>query len=212
MGNPFLAIRPPALRSNVAEVLRSALLQGRFRPGEELSDSRLAAEFGVSRGPVREALLLLAEEGLVVHRQNRGFGVPMLERGDLLQIVAVRRPLEVLALEEARRKATEPEIERLKGLKGELLASFREGGLRYCARPDSAFHQAVWAMAGNPWLQAALLRVSMPYFAYVAAFELGRRDHSAELMEKMHQSYIDYIGGGDAETAVDCVAFHLGLE
>ena len=212
MGNSFLAIRPSALRSNVAEVLRSALLDGRFRPGEELSDSRLAAEFGVSRGPVREALMLLAEEGLVLHRQNRGFGVPKLEREDLNQIVAVRRPLEVLALEEARAKAAAADIDRLGQLRDDLLGAFRQGGIKVCARPDSAFHQAVWAMAGNPWLQAALLRVSMPYFAYVAAFELGRRDHSAELMEQMHQRYIDYVAGAGSDGAVECVAFHLGLD
>jgi DNA-binding GntR family transcriptional regulator len=212
MGSQFLAIRPPALRSNVADVLRSALLDGRFQPGEELSDSRLASEFGVSRGPVREALMLLAEEGLVVHRQNRGFGVPKLERDDLVQIASVRRPLEALALEGARRKATPADLDRLAQLKGELLDAFRTGGIKVCARPDSAFHKAVWTITGNPWLQAALARVSMPYFAYVAAFNLGRADHSADLMEEMHRRYIDFIAGTSTESAAECVSFHLGLD
>lgn len=156
--------------------------------------------------------MVLAEEGLIVHRQNRGFGVPRLERADLVQIASVRLPLEVLALEESRRHATPIDLERLRHLKGELLEAFRNGGIRVCARPDSAFHKAVWAITGNPWLQAALSRVSMPYFAYVAAFNLGRSDHSLALMDEMHTRYIDFVAGQPGDTAAECAAFHLGLD
>jgi DNA-binding GntR family transcriptional regulator len=211
-GDAALSIRPASLRRNVADVLRAALLDGRFQAGEELSDTRLANEFAVSRGPVREALLVLAEEGLVVHHQNRGFTVPQLEHRDLVQIGSVRRPLEVLALEEARARISAAELKRLGALKDELLVAFRQGGIRVCARPDFAFHSAVWEMTGNPWLQAALKRVAMPYFAYVSAFNLGRRDHSAALMERMHQGYLDYLAGKGRESAQECVTFHLGLE
>jgi DNA-binding GntR family transcriptional regulator len=211
MGSSFVAIQPSALRRDVAEVLRSAILDGRFKPGEELSDSKLAAEFSVSRGPVREALFLLAEEGLVIHRHHRGFGIPNLERKDLVQIANVRLPLEVLALEGARQRATEADLEQLMRLKADLLEAFAAGGLRVCARPDLAFHAAVWKIAGNPWLEAALRRVAMPFFAYVSAFDLGRRDHSAELMESMHLRYVEFIGGRSSESAQECAAFHLGL-
>jgi DNA-binding GntR family transcriptional regulator len=212
MGNPsFVAIRAAALRRDVADVLRSAILDGRFQPGEELSDYRLAADLAVSRGPVREALLVLAEEGLVLHRQNRGFGIPRLDRSDLEKISAVRQPLEVLALEQARARVTAADIDRLAHLKDELLAAFREGGIKVCARPDLAFHASVWEMAGNEWLSAALKRVSLPYFAYVSAFNLGRRDQSVGLMEEMHIRYLDYLARRGTESAADCVTFHLGL-
>jgi DNA-binding GntR family transcriptional regulator len=62
-GDVALSIRPASLRWNVADVLRAALLDGRFQAGEQLSDTRLANEFAVSRGLVREALLVPAEEG-----------------------------------------------------------------------------------------------------------------------------------------------------
>jgi DNA-binding GntR family transcriptional regulator len=211
MENPILTIRPPSLRRSVADVLRSALMEGRYQPGEELSDSRLAAEFGVSRGPVREALLLLAEEGLVLHHQNRGFKVPRLVPEDLDQIVAVRRPLEVLALEAARARATAEGIERLQELRRALVEAFRRGGLKVCALPDSSFHRAVWEMTGNRWLQAALARVSMPYFAYVSAFGLGGYSPSAELIDEEHERYIAFVAGHSHDTAIECVDFHLGL-
>jgi len=207
-----VVVRPTALRQNVADVLRAALLDGRYHPGEELSDSRLAAEFGVSRGPVREALMLLTEEGSVLHRQNHGFEVPRLERSDLTQIISVRKPLEILALDQARERATAGDIEHLRGLMGDLLKAFSDGGIKICARPDFAFHSAVWDMSGNPWLHAAATRISMPYFTYVSAFNLGRRDHSLELMRAMHESYINYIAGVGAQTVEECVSFHLGLD
>ncbi len=205
------AIRPAPLRQNIAEVISDLLLDGRFRPGEEISDSGLAAEFQVSRGPVREALLILAEKGLVQHTHNHGFQVPELNLGELQQIAQVRRPLETLALALARTRATAGDLKEMRELWRKLLDDFRRGGTRACARAELAFHSRVWEMSGNPWLTAALHRICVPYFVYVSAFRLGRSDHSEELMTDMHQRYIDFVSGRSSETAESCVAFHLDL-
>lgn len=186
-------------------------MEGRFQPGEELSDAALARELHVSRGPVREALLVLAEEGLIVQHHHRGFEVPRLGRQDLEQIAQARRPMEVLALELARERVSMEDIDRLRLLKQELLTAFRAEGIGVCATPDLAFHSLVWELSGNPWLQAALRRLSLPYFVYVGVFNLGRRDHSVELMDAMHQRYIDYLARSTTESAQDCVGFHLSL-
>jgi DNA-binding GntR family transcriptional regulator len=148
----------------------------------------------------------------VTHQHNRGFEVPRLTQETLAQISQVRRPLEVLALEWARPRVGDAEIQRLIELKADLLRAFRSGGIFVCATPDFAFHSAVWEYSGNPWLQAALRRISMPYFAYVSAFHLGRPDHSEDLMDQMHQRYIDFLAGRSAESADECVQFHLGYE
>lgn len=195
----------------MAGALRNALFEGRFQAGEELSDAALARELHVSRGPVREALLVLAEEGLVVLNHHRGFAVPRLGRQDLEQIAQARRPLEVLTLELARERVQPPDLDRLKDLKERLLEAFRTGGMRVCATPDLAFHTLIWEMSGNPWLQAALRRLSLPYFVYTGVFNLGRRDHSVELMDAIHQRYIDYLARATPESAADCVDFHLSL-
>jgi len=204
-------LRPAGLRRDVAEALRNALLEGTLQPGEELSDSALATQFKVSRGPVREALLILAEEGLVNHNHNRGFHVPRFQRGDLEQIAQVRLPLEVLALELARESVTEADLSELNARKRDLLATFCSGGLRACARPDLAFHSKIWETAGNPWLALALGRICAPAFAYTAAHNLGRRDHSLELMDDMHQRLIDFLARRTTASAQDCVRFHLAL-
>jgi len=212
MSSALSAIQSSSLRRNVADSLRTALLQGRYRPGEELSDSALAAEFNVSRGPVREGLMLLVEEGLVLHRHNRGFEVPKLDQENMAQIATVRRPLEVLALELARERMDVADLTKLEDLKGGLMAAFSSGGIGVCALPDYEFHAYIWQKAGNTWLEAALRRISMPYFAYVAAFNLGRPGHSLESLSEMHQRIIDYLGGKSSESADECVAFHLALD
>src|SRR5215216_313000 len=117
-------IRVSAIRNVVADALRRTLLEGRFRPGEDLSDAAIAAEFQVSRGPVREAMLILAEEGLLTHTQNRGFSVLNFTADDLAHIERVRVPLESLALTAARERATSRDLDRLVGLKDDLARAF----------------------------------------------------------------------------------------
>jgi DNA-binding GntR family transcriptional regulator len=202
--------RPPALRQNVGDVVRQFLFEGRFQPGEELSDRGLSTQFGVSRGPVREALMILAEDGLLEHNQHRGFVVPRLTSTDLEQIAEARHPLEVKALELARLRITKDNLKILQLRKDILLATFRRDGRRLCATPDFDFHSFIWELSGNRWLQAALRRISMPYFVYVSAFALGPPE-SDEQMEERHQMFLDYLSGQSARTAAQCVDFHLSL-
>ena len=82
----------------VAESIRSAILAGRIRPGDTLVERRLAAELGVSKTPVREALIMLAAGGLVVLTPTRGTSVRVLDADDLRKIQEVRLLLEPWAV------------------------------------------------------------------------------------------------------------------
>src|SRR5512132_2316003 len=102
LGATLPSLKATAMRDGAAEALRRALLEGKFQPGEDLSEVALAQQLEISRGPVREALLVLAQEGLLVHRQNRGFSVLEFTDEDRKAINDVRLPLEARALELAR--------------------------------------------------------------------------------------------------------------
>ena len=78
------------MRHSAVGAIRRALIQGPFQPGEALSDVALAAEMATSRGPVREALLVLTEEGRVRNQQNRGFFVPRFTRQDAEEVQRAR--------------------------------------------------------------------------------------------------------------------------
>ena len=101
-------VKPVSIRQTVGETIRRALLEGRSRRGQALSEVALASEMNVSRGPVREALLVLAREGLVSHSQNYGFSVLEFSEHDRLEIQQVRLPLETLALELAKPTSPKP--------------------------------------------------------------------------------------------------------
>jgi DNA-binding GntR family transcriptional regulator len=208
---PFAPAKSAAIRRTVLEALHHALITGRFAPGQEVSDAALAAEFQVSRGPVREALLILAEEGLLRHKHNRGFVVPTLTQEDLQQIVRVREPLEISSLEDARQRVTPEDLARLAVKQKAIDDAFASGGSANCSVSEYDFHGDIWDLAGNSWRAAALRLVCRPYFTYVSAFQLGRRDMTGDLLHRQHTMYLQYLAGEIPQSAAECVHFHLDL-
>ena len=197
-----------AIRDTVADALRRSLLEGRFRPGENLSEVAIASEFQISRGPVREAMLILAEEGLLTHTQNRGFSVLNFTARDLEQVEQVRIPLESLALAASREHVTGRDLERLVTHKDAIVAALEAGDGVAGVRAEVEFHTAIWVLSGNPWLVAPLKRVMIPSFSYGTAFRMSRPDLSGEILDGLHSLYIDFLRGTGDRTAEECVRLH----
>jgi DNA-binding GntR family transcriptional regulator len=200
------------MRHSVVEAIRRALIEGRFQPGEALSDVALAAEMAISRGPVREALLVLAEEGLVTHQQNRGFFVLRFSRQDAQEVQQVRLPLETLALELARQRLSGSDLRRLDELARDLWQYFDRQDVVESLRCDLEFHQLIWERSENPRLIASLRTLMNPYFAYGSAFRLGRPDLCAALLREQHEMYMEFLRGASTRSAEDCVRFHIYQE
>jgi DNA-binding GntR family transcriptional regulator len=203
-------LKVSAIRDHVADALRQTLLEGRFQPGESLSEVAIASEFNVSRGPVREALFVLAAEGLLIHKRNRGFSVLNFSAEDLEQIERVRIPLESLALAEARDKITPAGITRLKAVKAELCRLYGAGDRQGTLRSEIDFHSSIWEMSGNPWLVASLRRIMIPGFTYGTAFRMNRPDLTPEIMDRLHGLFTDYLEGVIPHSAEECVRLHVG--
>jgi DNA-binding GntR family transcriptional regulator len=191
-------------------MLRASLLEGEFVPGEAISEPVLASRFNVSRGPVREALLLLSEEGLLTHIPNRGFFVLQLTDQDRVLIDAVRLPLEVLALIEARSRVQPEHIAELEQVRDKMLEAFLVKDMNTWSVKDQLFHSKIWELAANPWLVSAMKRIMVPYFAFSAAYKLKNPNLSYELMSERHNLYIEYLKGTTSWSAEECVRFHLG--
>jgi DNA-binding GntR family transcriptional regulator len=200
-----------AMRDAIAAVLRRALLERRFAPGEAIVESALAAEMKVSRGPVREALLLLMQEGLVTHNQNRGFAVLDITESDRFAADQVRYHLETLALQLAREHIIPDDLATLERIKSRMCESYRSGDVIARLDDEIEFHGTLWRLSRNPYVLSCLQRVAVPDFTYGTAFRLGRPDLTLELFEAQHQLYIDYLARRTQRTAEECVRFHLGL-
>lgn len=201
-------LRSVSIRDSAVDALRNALLEGRFAPGEALSEPALAAEMGISRGPVREALLMLSQEGLVVHNQNRGFALMKLGPEDRAAMTQVRVPLETLALELAKPLTNHADLAHLEGIVREIVESY-DSDPRRCARQDLAFHEKLWEMTGNVWLISALRRVAVPFFLFTIMYQSRSERLTAATLEAQHRAYLDYLAGQTTQSAEECVRLHL---
>jgi DNA-binding GntR family transcriptional regulator len=205
-------VKSISMRESVGEAIRQALYGRRFEPGQSLSEVGLANEMGISRGPVREALLLLVQEGLVTHSPNRGFSVVQITTTDVQEIHSVRVPLETTALVMAKPRITEHDIAKLEELKDKMVIDYGNQNVLLCSQSDMAFHRLIWDCTGNTRLSDVLRNLLAPLFAYGSLFNSHRRpDLSTKLIGEEHDLMIQFLSGQIDCTAEDCVRFHLGL-
>ena len=119
------------LRQEVVDEIRQKILSGEFRAGDRMKENEIAESFGVSRGPVREALRQLEQEGLVKYERNIGCSVAKVSREDIYEICLLRATLEILA---ARLCKGNPEQETLQKMQECLERMEQSGGPRSCRR------------------------------------------------------------------------------
>jgi DNA-binding GntR family transcriptional regulator len=209
MSTELKAIRSVSIRHSAADAIRTALREGHLKPGENISEMALARQFEVSRGPIREALLVLVEEGLMVHAPNRGFSVIDLSADDHAHILELRLLLESHALERAREHVTEADLIQLTQMKGQLVQLFRHSELPARDAIEISFHAYIWELSRNPWLVKSLKRAMFPLFILGRNLRMSRVSMDPAIADQKHQLYIDYLGRKTERTAKQCVEHHL---
>ncbi|GAA3486116.1 MULTISPECIES: GntR family transcriptional regulator [Streptomyces] len=196
------------LRDQVANALRAALIAGELRPGSVYSAPGLAADFGVSATPVREAMLDLAREGLVEPVRNKGFRITEVSERDLDQYTEIRALIEVPVVGKVTRTAAREELEALRPVAEEIVASARKHDLIGYLEADRRFHLTLLGLAGNERLVETVgdLRKRSRLYG------LTRLDERNELLPSAeeHVELLDLMLTGDAEAAEACMARHLG--
>ncbi|MFI7245994.1 GntR family transcriptional regulator [Streptomyces qinglanensis] len=197
-----------SIRDHVAQALRAALIAGRLRPGTVYSAPQLAAQFGVSATPVREAMLDLTREGMVEPVRNKGFRVTELSRRDLAEYVGIRELIEVPTVGEVARSADSARLEELRPVAQEIVAAARAGDLVGFLEADRRFHLALLELAGNRRLveTVAQLRSHSRLYGLAGLAESGQLIESAE----EHEVLLDLVLARDAAGAQACMRTHLG--
>jgi DNA-binding GntR family transcriptional regulator len=212
-----LAKRPAAARgahpgksltTQVTEVIRDAIIDGRFPLGEALSELKLAAAFKVSRTPVREALTALQAQGLIEIRPQSGSFVFMPSQEDVGELAEFRRVMEVTALRFCYARRRDETLRQMRATLGEMERAQDTGDHLGVARADTAFHQAIAENSANEYLVAAYRLIS----GRVAAL----RTHTLLATEKVrdgalseHRALIAAFAKGDVERAEDILAEHV---
>jgi len=181
------------LSDNVLDELRAVIVSGGIEAGQRLRENELASQMRVSRGPVREALVRLEQEGLVVLERHRGARVVVLSRDDREKLYRLRRALEELAGEYACANATEADFDRAKAVIDEFVRS--ENSTRTPAAAadfDIRFHDSIYIAAHNdPLYRAwAVLRSQVHYF--MTTRMMLRPDYN-ETWEREHMRLLELL-------------------
>ena len=142
----------PALYEQVAERLRSRIFAHEIPPGGWIDEQALALEYGISRTPLREALKVLAAEGLVVLKPRRGCYVTQLSEQDIDEVFPVMALLEGRVAEEAAHRATSADLARLAAIHAELENHAATNNADRFFEANQRFHTALQEIAGNRYL------------------------------------------------------------
>lgn len=207
---PQAADRPRlagSFKEQAAQLIKAAIYSGEFPPGEFFSHEKLSHWLGISRTPVREALLELQSEGLVAIHRGRGTVVMPLSRWEIQEIFEVREALEMKAFSLAIERMTDQKRSELQLTVQDQLQQFRSGGLADFVQANRCFHLAVARAAGNHRLyQAIALLLEQPArTGFYALFMLQRANES--MIE--HQALLGAIENKDPQKARELVAQHL---
>ena len=152
--NSKLNNRP--LYEEVAERLRSQIFAHQLEPGSWLDEQSLAIQFGISRTPMREAIKVLASEGLVTMKLRRGAYVTEVGKNDLEQIFVILTLLEGQAAKETAIKATEVELNKLDSLHLKLEKAAADRDIEQFFELNVKFHELIQEIAGNHWMNGVI--------------------------------------------------------
>jgi DNA-binding GntR family transcriptional regulator len=195
------------LSARIADEIRSAVLSGDLQPGARIRQELLAAKFGASRIPVREALKQLENEGLVVLAPNRGAWIADVNSEESIEVYKIREVVEPLAIFESVPNLTAADIDSLDAAVRELE---QVKTLEEYIQLDREFHLRTYARARMPQLLAMVERFwnSTQHFRRVFVKETFARD-GLPFSDPQHLLLIDVIRAGDAEGARSIVHLHI---
>ena len=205
-----LTLTPRALYEEVAEQLRQRIFRRELEPGSWIDELKIAEEFGISRTPLREALKVLAAEGLVTMKLRRGAYVTEMSEKDLRDVYHLLALLEADAAAEVAARADATDLAALQALHDELEAAVADRDRFFAV--NERFHMALLERADNRWrLQmVADLRKVMKLNRHHSLLKRGRIEES--LAE--HRTLMAALRAGDAQAARDGMQRHFanGLE
>lgn len=192
------------LRDDVYRRLRDAIVDGTFAPGEQLKDAELAEWLGVSRTPVREALLRLGASGLVVAVRGRSTTVSEIDPREVRNARDVIASMHELAVREAAGGLGDDDIARMRGANRRFAEAVEAGDAFAALSADEELHRIPVSAAGNRALETVLEQ----FEPLVRRAELVRFRGDGRGSVSRHDELIDLLAAGDAEGAAS-VAYDI---
>ena len=196
-----------SLTDEIVDIIRERILKGEYKIGEKIKENQIATELKVSRTPIREAFKQLENEGLIDYIPNRGCFAKGFTRQDIEDIYAVRKALEILAVEWAVNRITPEEIQSLQDQSDlmEFYTSRRDS--KKVLEINTDFHDVIYNATGSRFM-AQVLRSYKEYIEQTRKVIFYEQDYLEEIFQE-HKAVLDAMIARDVEAAKDAMARHL---
>ena len=203
-------VRPPVAKNAslvATEVIREAIMDGTLSPGQRLKEEELARELGISRTPVREALLILQTEGMIEAAPNRGAAVRSFDAADLGEMYLLRAAVEGLAARLAAERVTARSLSKLRRSCDRFEAVCAGGTLKELVRDNLHFHDTILEIAGSERIAHLVRSVTVLPLVYKSYLWYSP---SQKLISAHHHRLIVYaLEARDPERAESVMKQHV---
>lgn len=186
--------------------LRDAIAAGTVKPGEHLGEPAIAESLGISRTPIREALLRLETESFLERNVGRRLVVAEVSPEEVLDVYAVREVLNGLAARLAAQNASTTDVTRLRRLHREIKWAFDDGDIARMARLNFEFHDAVCVASRNAFLLEMLRKAHDTHHRYPGS-TFSMRERAVESVQE-HDRLLQAIEAGDGPRAMEAAQEH----
>ncbi|NHN84523.1 FCD domain-containing protein [Acetobacter musti] len=195
------------LHDTVTTALRGMILDGVLVPGQKISEKKLCEQFGISRTPLREALKVLASEGLIELLPRRGAVVAQITEADIRDLFPIMGALEGLAGELACARMTERDLEHLQELHDQMMRSYQRRDEQRYLRQNRKMHEAIFEVARNPALtemyQQVLTRI------HACRFIVKKREEEWAVAVAEHEVIMEALRARDSGRAAQLMREHI---
>jgi len=191
----------------IAAQIRGRIMDGTFPPASQLGEAQLAGRLNVSRGPIREALQRLIQEGLLETRRNRGVFVASLDAGDVADVYLARRAIEREAVTILARRADDTTFDGLDESVDDMSSAADRKAWEDLADADLRFHESLVRLSGSKRLQRMFSTLLIETRMCLARLETAYPVHKRLVQE--HRNLLGAMRQGDERTALELIDAHL---
>ncbi len=176
----------------VEAFIRNAIYEGRLKPRERIIEDDIAQQLGCSRGPVREAVLRLERDGLIIITPRRGTFIRDISPDEVEVVFSVRSKLEALCVRYLREQMTQEKKDHLLKALADLRTAAAAGNQEQFLRADMRLHRTIWRLSGKQQLYRTL-RFAMNPMVFMVASTYSSKVHSLKQSFESHEEYVKTI-------------------
>lgn len=203
----FHRVNRESTASLITRQLREGIMHGSLPAGAQLSEATLANEFGVSRGPLREAMQRLVQEGLVHSEPNRGLFVKELDAAGIRDLYVARTAIETAAARILVREGSAESVAELREAYQVMQRAAKDGDLSRLSDADFTFHETLVSCSGSPRLQRMHETLMVETRMCLTALQGTYRDPEDQVAE--HTRIAEAIAAGDDTALIREIEEHM---